>query len=73
MKPTTFFSLGYVDTKLEFIWANCMRGGCQLAEQGQLATRFTVTAASTNSIWAELDSRWVALHGEIPALKLLRP
>ena len=69
MKPTTFFSLGYVDTKLVVTWALCMRGGCQLAEQGQLATRLTVAAAHPNQIWAQLDRRWVALHGEIPALK----
>jgi len=69
MKPTTFFSLGCVDTKLAVTWALCMRGGCQLAEQGQLATRLTVAAAHPNHIWAQLDRGWVALHGEIPALK----
>jgi hypothetical protein len=69
MKPTTFFSLGYVETKLAVTWALCMRGGCQLAEQGQLATRLTVAAAHPNHIWAQLDRRWVALHGQIPALR----
>jgi hypothetical protein len=45
-----FLFLGCVDTKLEATRANCMRGGCQLAEQGQLAKRFTVGAACTDWI-----------------------